>query len=191
MTGLAKPCMSIHPMASPTFCLVSIEVSSLTVTCDCSCLVIIIITYVLSQSHSITMNNYSDNVEIEFIVPVSKIVFFFHSNKHMLYAIISNRWGWWVEQWWGRPWWCKNTQKVIPRLENYYILGKNIHTQDLSTVGNFSWVEYIPSSVVPRGVVRYCKRIYVPKLESMWWLAIGQAFIIRGSKDFGKDTFPW
>ena len=39
MTGLAKPCMSIHPMASPTFCLVSIEVSSLTVTCDCSCLV--------------------------------------------------------------------------------------------------------------------------------------------------------
>ena len=41
MTGLAKPCMSIHPMASPTFCLVSIEVSSLTVTSDCSCLVII------------------------------------------------------------------------------------------------------------------------------------------------------
>ena len=40
MTGLAKPCMSIHPMASPTFCLVSIEVSSLTVTSDCSCLVI-------------------------------------------------------------------------------------------------------------------------------------------------------
>ena len=39
MTGLAKPCMSIHPMASPTFCLVSIEVSSLTVTSDCSCLV--------------------------------------------------------------------------------------------------------------------------------------------------------
>ena len=35
--------MSIHPMASPTFCLVSIEVSSLTVTSDCSCLVIIII----------------------------------------------------------------------------------------------------------------------------------------------------
>ena len=32
--------MSIHPMASPTFCLVSIEVSSLTVTSDCSCLVI-------------------------------------------------------------------------------------------------------------------------------------------------------
>ena len=31
--------MSIHPMASPTFCLVSIEVSSLTVTSDCSCLV--------------------------------------------------------------------------------------------------------------------------------------------------------
>ena len=43
MTGLAKPCMSIHPMTSPTFCLVSIEVSSLTVTSDCSCLVIIII----------------------------------------------------------------------------------------------------------------------------------------------------
>ena len=42
MTGLAKPCTSIHPIASPTFCLVSIEVSSLTVTCDCSCLVIII-----------------------------------------------------------------------------------------------------------------------------------------------------
>ena len=41
MTGLANPCMSSHPMASPTFCLVSIEVSSLTVTCDCSCLVII------------------------------------------------------------------------------------------------------------------------------------------------------
>ena len=40
MTGLAKPCMSIHPIASPTFCLVSIEVSSLTVTSDCSCLVI-------------------------------------------------------------------------------------------------------------------------------------------------------
>ena len=42
MTGLAKPTMSIHPMASPTVCLVSIEVSSLTVTSDCSCLVIII-----------------------------------------------------------------------------------------------------------------------------------------------------
>ena len=40
MTGLAKPAMSIHPMASPTVCLVSIEVSSLTVTSDCSCLVI-------------------------------------------------------------------------------------------------------------------------------------------------------
>ena len=40
MTGLAKPCMSIHPMASPTVCLVSIEVNSLTVTSDCSCLVI-------------------------------------------------------------------------------------------------------------------------------------------------------
>ena len=39
MTGLAKPSMSIHPMASPTVCLVSIEVSSLTVTSDCSCLV--------------------------------------------------------------------------------------------------------------------------------------------------------
>ena len=39
MAGLAKPCMSIHPMASPTFCLVSIEVNSLTVTSDCSCLV--------------------------------------------------------------------------------------------------------------------------------------------------------
>ena len=69
-------------------------------------------------------------------------------------------------------------------------LGKNIHTQDLSTGGNFSWVEYIPSSVIPRGVVRYCKRIYVPKLESIWWLAIGQVYITRGSKDFGKDTFP-
>ena len=43
MTGLAKLTMSIHPMASPTVCLVSIEVSSLTVTSDCSCLVIIII----------------------------------------------------------------------------------------------------------------------------------------------------
>ena len=43
MTGLAKPCTSIHPMANPIFCLVSIEVSSLTVTSDCSCLVIIII----------------------------------------------------------------------------------------------------------------------------------------------------
>ena len=41
MTGLAKPTMSIHPMASPTVCLVSIEVSSLTVTSDCSCLVCI------------------------------------------------------------------------------------------------------------------------------------------------------
>ena len=40
MTGLTKPCTAIHPMASPTFCLVSIEVSSLTVTSDCSCLVI-------------------------------------------------------------------------------------------------------------------------------------------------------
>ena len=39
MTGLAKPCMSVHPMASPTVCLVSIEVNSLTVTSDCSCLV--------------------------------------------------------------------------------------------------------------------------------------------------------
>ena len=39
MKGLAKPSMSIHPMASPTVCLVSIEVSSLTVTSDCSCLV--------------------------------------------------------------------------------------------------------------------------------------------------------
>ena len=39
MTGLAKPCMSIHPMVSPTVCLVSIEVNSLTVTSDCSCLV--------------------------------------------------------------------------------------------------------------------------------------------------------
>ena len=43
MTGLATPCMTIHPMASRTFCLVSIEVSSLTVTSDCSCLVIIIL----------------------------------------------------------------------------------------------------------------------------------------------------
>ena len=42
MTGLAKPSMSIHPMASETVCLVSIEVSSLTVTSDCSCLVIIL-----------------------------------------------------------------------------------------------------------------------------------------------------
>ena len=33
--------MSIHPMASPTVCLVSIEVNSLAVTSDCSCLVII------------------------------------------------------------------------------------------------------------------------------------------------------
>ena len=40
MTGLAKPCTSIHPLASPTFLLVSITVSSLTVTSDCSCLVI-------------------------------------------------------------------------------------------------------------------------------------------------------
>ena len=47
MTGLAKPAMSIHPMASPTVCLVSIEVSSLTVTSDCSCLVIIIIIILL------------------------------------------------------------------------------------------------------------------------------------------------
>ena len=45
MTSLAKPSMSIHPMASPTVCLVSIEVSSLTVTSDCSCLVIIIILF--------------------------------------------------------------------------------------------------------------------------------------------------
>ena len=38
--------MSIHPMASPTACLVSIEVNYLTVTSDCSCLVkSIIITY--------------------------------------------------------------------------------------------------------------------------------------------------
>ena len=37
--GLAKPCMSIHRMASPTACLVSIEVNYLTVTSDCSCLV--------------------------------------------------------------------------------------------------------------------------------------------------------
>ena len=47
MTGLAKPTMSIHPMASPTVCLVSIEVSSLTVTSDCSCLVIIIIIIII------------------------------------------------------------------------------------------------------------------------------------------------
>ena len=47
MTGLAKPAMSIHPMASPTVCLVSIEVSSLTVTSDCSCLVIIIIIIII------------------------------------------------------------------------------------------------------------------------------------------------
>ena len=71
----------------------------------------------------------------------------------------------------------------------FYSLGKNIHTQVLSTGGNFSWVEYIPSSVIPRGVVRYCKRIYVPILVSMWWLAIGHAYITRGSKDFGKDNF--
>ena len=32
---------SIHPMASPTVCLVSIEYSYLTVTSDCSCLAII------------------------------------------------------------------------------------------------------------------------------------------------------
>ena len=43
MTGLAKLCMSVHPMASPAVCLVSIEVNSLTVTIDCSCLVFIII----------------------------------------------------------------------------------------------------------------------------------------------------
>ena len=42
--------MSIYPMASPTFCLVSIEVSSLTVTCDCSCLVIIIILFFSGQA---------------------------------------------------------------------------------------------------------------------------------------------
>ena len=35
--------MSIHPMESPAVCLVSIEVSYLTVTSDCSCLVIIIL----------------------------------------------------------------------------------------------------------------------------------------------------
>ena len=34
--------MSIHPMESPAVCLVSIEVSYLTITSDCSCLVIII-----------------------------------------------------------------------------------------------------------------------------------------------------
>ena len=39
MTGLAKPSMSIHPVATPSVCLVSVEVSSLTVTSDCSCLV--------------------------------------------------------------------------------------------------------------------------------------------------------
>ena len=50
MTGLAKPSMSIHPMASPTVCLVSIEVSSLTVTSDCSSLVIITDREVLSVS---------------------------------------------------------------------------------------------------------------------------------------------
>ena len=33
--------MSIHPMESPTVCLVSIEVNYLTVTSDCSCLVVI------------------------------------------------------------------------------------------------------------------------------------------------------
>ena len=38
--GLAKPCMSSHPIASPTVCLVSIEVNYLTVTGDCSCLFI-------------------------------------------------------------------------------------------------------------------------------------------------------
>ena len=37
--------MSIHPMKSPAVCLVSIEVSYLTVTSDCSCLVIIILFY--------------------------------------------------------------------------------------------------------------------------------------------------
>ena len=37
--GLAKPCMSVHPMASPTVCLVSMEVNYLTVTGDCSSLV--------------------------------------------------------------------------------------------------------------------------------------------------------
>ena len=37
--------MSIHPMESPAVCLVSIEVSYLTVTSDCSCLVIIIILF--------------------------------------------------------------------------------------------------------------------------------------------------
>ena len=36
--------MSIHPVESPTVCLVSIEVNCLTVTSDCSCLVVIIIT---------------------------------------------------------------------------------------------------------------------------------------------------
>ena len=50
MAGMAEPCMSIHPMASPTFCLVPIEVSSLTVTSDCSCLVIITDREVLSVS---------------------------------------------------------------------------------------------------------------------------------------------
>ena len=69
MTGLAKPCMSIHPMASPTFCLVSIEVSSLTVTSDCSCLVIILffsghaigIANLKTTSHSATkLHSYMD-----------------------------------------------------------------------------------------------------------------------------------
>ena len=54
MTGLAKPTMSIHLMASPTVCLVSIEVSSLTVTSDCSCLVIIILFF---SGHAIGIAN--------------------------------------------------------------------------------------------------------------------------------------
>ena len=48
--GLAKPCMSSHPMASPTVCLVSIKVNYLTVTGDCSCLVFLLLSHFTYQT---------------------------------------------------------------------------------------------------------------------------------------------
>ena len=60
--------MSIHPVESPAVCLVSIEVSYLTVTSDCSCLVIIIILFF--SGHAIVTANLQNRITFSHQTPL-------------------------------------------------------------------------------------------------------------------------
>ena len=69
--------MFIHPMGSPTACLVSIEVNYLTVTSDCSCLVIIIIID-------------REVLSVNLVIGLVAVVFFFFFFFHLLRVFVAS-----------------------------------------------------------------------------------------------------